>query len=596
LPKRISERDFDKIAEYIRDEKERRKKNRKDFDHAIKEIDRQVAMRPKTSHKMVWANGQNTGRPDPNKSWMPEIELPLQAEAREIHVADVRSMIFPESGPWFTAHSALTDKYLERVDFTSIIAGDDNEVPTVIDQDNADKLVVGQLDHWHRQYDFKGHVDLINSEAISYGVGVGRARMVKKLVVAETAKGLVKRDQMIPVLIPRSIKETYLDDREHIAQHEGFMVGPVQIFCRKIQLDDLKRQVKGNNDPNSEDGGWISKFINKLKPDDKGFVELIEADGDFLIPRSRDSIHLPNAVVTIAAGRNEPKIVRLRYRKEPFNSTIIFPYDREDIGSPYGTSPLRKGMPLQAAATELWQQMIMSAQLNNFPPVSFDKNDTYFISEGGPVIFPGAQWPTMGDVKTNPVGSMAEASVCYQNALMQYADVVGTHRSRLGAQTLSHTTAYAKNAELQRGAVRTVDYIRATLQGPMTQWLYMEYEMGRRNMTDNVIYIPGYRGFVDIGKDQLPDEVVFEAHGSGEPQEEQVKQQKKLQALSTAIQMDQISISQGNQPKLNIDKAIEEVLREGGWVDTDPFLSGGGEANIAQPVPLQALSAGMENG
>ena len=592
--KKISEKDFDYIAEYIKEEKDRRKKARKTLEHAMKEIDRQVEMRPDNSHKMIWNEGGNTGRPDPAKAWMPEIELPLQAEALETLCSDARMMIFPDNGPWFSGHSALTDEYLERADMANIIAGDQNEVPTLINQDNADKLVYGQLEHYHRQYDFRGHVDLINAEAFSYGTGVGKARMVRKQVVLDTGRGLVKEEQIIPVLVPMSLKSTYLDDREHILMHEGYMVGPMHISTKRLPLFDLKQQAQGNRDPDSFEGGWMPRSVNKLEPDDKGYVELLEAEGDFVIPKKSSSgdINLPGALITVACGKNETKVVRIRFRKIPYNSTIVFPYHNEKVGTPYAASPLRKGWPLQAAATELWMQLIMGAQLNARPPVGWDRTDTWFAERGGPIIEPGALWGTLGEIVPHKIGDLGALMNAYNNALMQYADVVGVHRARLGAQTISHTTAYAKNAELQRGAVRTVDYVRSTLQGPMTQWLNMEYELALKYMkSSNLFYIEAYRGFVEIDKEHLPDEVVFEAHGSGEPLEERQKQAQKMAALNQAIQIDQISISQGNPPTLNIQNIIEETLRSGGWADTDPFLTRGmGQPNLAEPVPLQALA------
>ena len=593
--KTVSSKDFDYLAEYIKEEFDRREKNRKHLNHAIKEIDRQIEMRPDTSHKMIFEGGVNTGRPDPSKSWMPEIELPLQAEALETLNSDARGLLFPDTGPWFSAHAALTDEYLKRVDFASLVAGDENEVPSLLTQDNADKLVVGQMEHWHRQYRFRDHIDLINAEAFSYGTGIGRARLLKKEVFMDTARGVVRKDQVIPVLVPGSLKNTYLDDREHILMHDGFMVGPLQIHVRHMALEDLKKYAQGGDDPQRMDGGWIPRFVNKLEPDNKGFVKLLEAEGDFIIPKkSNGSLFIPNAIITIGCGKNENKVVRIRFRDIPYSTTIAFPYHKERIDTPYATSPLRKGWPLQAIATEMLNILVMSAQLSAQPPIGWDRSDTWFAQNGGPVVSPGALWGTLGDVKPHLIGSLSEMSIAYQNALLQYADVVGVHRARLGAQTLSHTTAYAKNAELQRGAVRTVDYIRTALQGPMTQWLYTEYEMGLKAMSGtNTFYIDSYRGFVEISKEHLPDQVVFEAHGAGAPVEEREKLEQKLRALAEAIQMDQVAISQGMQPTLNMQNVIEGRLREGGWTDTDPLLSKGGQTMnpmTAPPVSLQALS------
>src|SRR3990167_4778197 len=136
-----------------------------------------------------------------------------------------------------------------------------------------------------------------------------------------------------------------------------------------------------------------------------------------------------------------------------------------------------KGWPIQAAATEFLMRAAESAALKNAPPVGYDRNDMWFVQNGGPIVEPNAMWGTIGDVTVHDkFGDPAAMMNLYATMAAQYADVVGMHRARLGAETLSHTTAYAKNIEVQRGAVRTVDYVRSTLQGPLTLWLHLEYE------------------------------------------------------------------------------------------------------------------------
>src|SRR5690606_21049100 len=146
-------------ADYACSVLEDRKDKRKDLEKIWKEVDRQVAMIPNISHKL-FANGT----PDPSKAWMPEVELPLQAQTLEVLTSDARRMLSPDSGPWYTPHALMSDEYLRKVDFQSLIAGDENDVPSLINQDAADKLVQGVMNHWHRQYDFWGNIDKINAE------------------------------------------------------------------------------------------------------------------------------------------------------------------------------------------------------------------------------------------------------------------------------------------------------------------------------------------------------------------------------------------------------------------------------------------------
>jgi hypothetical protein len=161
----------------------------------------------------------------------------------------------------------------------------------------------------------------------------------------------------------------------------------------------------------------------------------------------------------------------------------------------------------------------------------------------------------------------------YFGFLQQYADVTGVNAPRLGAQTVSHTTAYAKEAELSRGTIRTVDYVKSTLKSPLARFLSMEYEIGKDTVKNDTVYIDAYGGFVTLNKEHLPEKCMFEAHGAGGNAEEQAKRQDKLAALQFALQLDTANVQLGGQPKLNIQGAIEQVLREGKWTDIDILLN-----------------------
>jgi hypothetical protein len=589
VPK-INKRDFAHIAEYIINEWSDRKRRRRPLERQWKEIDRQLRMEPDKSHKL-----DSTGKEDKMRAWMPEVELPLQSQTLEVLTADSQRMRFPSIGTWFTAHSALTDKYLDRVDFQALIAGDENDVPSLINQDNADNLVIGTLNHFHNQYDFRGNVDLIDSEAFKYGVGVGKARTVQKTVFMNSAKGMVKQSQRIPVLFPRSIKNTYLDQSQHNLMNEGHVIGPLVIEDKIVKVEDLRQSAKGNTDPNREDGGWMPGMIKNLEGDKNGNINLIEAEGDIVCPRkSTGNLFFPNVIITVAQGKvgekEENRVIRVRFRQYEMDSHIEFHYHRENVDSSYGTSPLMKGWPIQKAASEALMRSIMAAQLNTQPPMGYDGEDSNFIAQGGPRIYPGAQWPTIGDVRPYMLGDPSAMFAMYQGLLQQYYDVTGVNTPRLGAQTVSHTTAFAKDAELTRGTIRTVDYIQSTNHNAMVKWLNMAFRMGRDHLKETQIYIDAYKGFVKVNKNSLPDDVVFEVFGSGGPSEEVSKNQKRLNSMQLALSLDQIKAQYsqlGYQSSIDIESAIEQVLSQGGWNDLDVILgnSAAPGASIEAGIP-----------
>lgn len=578
--RRFDKRDFTYIAEYVIDEYERRKRNRVDRERHWAEIDRQIAMQPDVAAKKM-----PDGSSDTKRMWMSEMELPLQAQALEVLTADARRMLFPDSGPWFSAHAQMTDRYLERIDFQSIILGDETEVPTQINQDNADKLVEGFLLHQFRQYDLAGRIDRVNAEAFKYGMGVARGRMQTKNVFIHEAKGTLKQNQRIPVLLPCSIKNLYLDDPMP-SMHSAHVLGESHIAVDYIKYENLAIAVsRGSSDPNDEDGGWMSKAMSGIVPDDNGYVRLLEMEGDIVVPRkTQRSFVIPNAIVTVVMGGKDKSgevtkgVVRFRFRKTPFSSYLLFPYHFEGVDDHYPASPLMKGRPVQMMATDALNRLMDSAALKNAPPVSYSRDDNAFAMTGGPEIYPYAQWQTTDGVKVHSEvgGEPAALSGIMASGISLYAELTGVLPSRLGAQTVSHTTAFAKDAELQRGAVRTVDFVNQIGQGPVERWLHMAYAMGRRALssTETIqFYIASYGGWVEIGKSQLPDESTFTWFGSGGPAEKQQKSRDKLQSLQLALQMDTLAMQTGREPTVNIEAAIRETLREGGWTDIDLIVN-----------------------
>lgn len=583
--RRFDVRDFDYIAETVIQEYEDRKSRRKDRERCWKEIDRQIAMEPEIGFKKL-----PNGRIDPKKHWMAEIEMPLQAQALEVLTADARRMLFPDSGAWFRAHAEMTDDYLREADFSSLVLGDENDVPSQINQDNADKLIEGFLLHLFDQpfngEDFFTRYDRINAEAFKYGVGVGRARMMTHNLYATTKLGVAKSARRVPVLAPASIWNVYLDDAKPTT-HSLQLLEPAHISVDYIRLENLHMAAsRGSSDPDDEDGGWMPKALKNLAADDRGYVTLLEMEGDVIVPRKTTrSMVIPGAVVTVALGGKDTGgnatrgVVRFRFRKWPFMSYLLHPYHFEGASDPYPTSPLMKGRPVQGMATDAANRLLDCSMLKIAPPVSWDRTDQFFAQTGGPEIYPYAAWGTTDPsaIKAhNDIGGDPSALVgMFTQALSLYAELTGVLPARLGAQTNSHTTAFAKDAELQRGAVRTVDYVRQIGNGPMNRWLGMAYQMGRSAIRANEtarFYIDAYGGFVEVTREQLPETASFEWFGSGGPAEEQQKRQSRLQSLSVALQMDQVSVALGNPPTIDVPAAIREVLREGKWTDVDAIV------------------------
>ena len=582
--RRFDARDFDAISEYIVDTYGTRKRKRKDMEDQWKEIDRQLAMTPKTDYK----KNPFTGKAKKGMAWMPEKELPLQAQTLEILCADARRMIFPDNGPFFRAHALVTDEYLSKVDFKSMISGDENDIPSRINQDNADKIVEGIIADIHEQQGFYNQVDRFNAECFKYGTGVGRVRKARKPTYIETARGVAKEEQLLPVFFASSIKDTYLDETPQFVMNEGFVLGPGTIFFKRQKLADLVLAAKkGSKDPKNEDGGWMpSKFVG-LEADKDGCVDVLRWEGDLVVERKTvDNIFLPGAICTIIMSHGSPRVVRMAFREMPFTSYVTQPYHIEHVNSPYGVGPLMKGEPLQSAATEAFCRLLQAAILNTEPPIKYDPDDPYFASSGGPVIEPRALWGSSADVEAVEIGNPAALLQVYITIATHYADVTGMHAPRLGQQTVSHTTAYAKEAELSRGQVRTVDYANSFLDGAMARILDMQFAYLKEVWgSTRDIWIPDYGGFVKVFKEAIPPGCVFEIFGSAGPAEQRARLQDQMQAIQQVIQIDMLErqMGGGGEP-LDTTTLKKLILKQAGFADVDVLFASTSGNQISPPA------------
>lgn len=587
--KAFSENEWTAIADFVKAEKDRRAAHphRKQLERDWKEIDRQLAMEPKP-RKL--ASGSES-------DWLPNQELPLQATALEVILADANRMKFPRGRDWYEAHSEVSREYEQRFGESSMALyskGVSSAEPIRVDQETADVLVKATLDHYHGLYDFRGHWDLLDGEAIKYGTYVGYVREVLIPKFDINVSGAFPRDLRGPALVPHSIKDVFLDDTPLSVMHEGVATSGAVVRRHYKKLDDLKRAVKDGGNGR----GWMASALAALEPkkgnlETREHLEMLEWEGDILVPQSGSPIFIPAVRLLVAVGNGTARVVR--YQDSIKGSYFVGHYMRERRDSPYGVSPLMKGRPIQEAATEVFNRLSAAAILNAEPPTFYDKYDTALAAAGGPSLAPGSSTgcedPTK--VKDLQIGDPAALLQVYLALLKQYEDITAVNAPRIGAQGKSHTTAFGIDVEQSRGQVRTEDYVGAQLHGPMKLVLEKEYAIVRDIMrTPQPILIDeaGIEGWRTVTADQLPDRVAFTVHGSLGP----LNEREKMQAFDVATQRALSLIAAGTQlglptPQIDLMEIIRHQYEQAGINDANRFLRApGGTEGLPGPAQVGA--------
>lgn len=557
---RLSERDYSQMAEFIWMEFTRRKSTSKRtlLNEQWNEVDRQIRMEAKPLQS-------RSGR-DELDAWMPALELPDQAASLEILTADARRLLFGD-GPgddWMECRPVLSPEYEARFKQAGNPIIGANGVPVgQFDQDSANMIVKSVLGHFHGLYDFRAHWDALLAEAIKYGTYVGRAANIDRSLTVEEYRG--GRPGLLPMMIPVSIRNFFPDDVPQVVLHEGLEIAPSQMRRWWQRPEDIaKAAAKGG-----ADAGWkakgVAKVLEMAKEDKRTprMLEVIEMEGDILVPRStRDDVWLENYRVTVAK-HGGPVVVRCRPNPVPFRSYFLGCYQSDDIDSPYGSSPLLKGRPLQEAMTEAANRSVQVAALQAEPPVSYSSDDADIAAAGGVRLSPGAEIEL-----SRPDRFLVHSRIGDLNGLLamlagysqRYDELTSTSQPRQSGEQKSHTTAQGNIIAESRSVLPTEDFAAGVALGPLTTWLYMEFHLAKQALGQPITaYIAGQEGHIEVRRQHWPDHCSFMVPSALAAVEQQRKQQRIAGVIAQLLQIDQAQAALGN---LSAPTNWVEVKRE----------------------------------
>lgn len=597
---KITKADYTSVAEFIWNEYSGRKSRRGGIEAVWASIDRQLRLEP------VRNNLDRNGQPMVGTEWKPFVEQPWQSEAHEILVNDASRLLFPDDNKYFNAVPDDSEEVLfavmEAVAEYKGIAGEAN-------QEMLSFIIEGLHTTTHALYPHRGQWERMLADAIAYGAYAGRYQLVTMERFTGDHRGTYATKTQFPALVHYPIKNVYVDDAPPSVWHTSYHVGPSTIFVYNRKLLDLQMCIKKQG----ADEGWIASQAKELaagKDEDGNCnVTLVEFEGDLIVRRSRGGdLFLPNSIATIACVGDEPGagvLVRYKANRFPFHTWVTGTYFPQPCASggrvlPYSTSPLIKGEPLQRGGSLMFNLAMHSGCLNVEPPISFPSDDPNFAITNGPEVMPRAKWPTIGEVKTHQIGEVDKLSAVYQTLKAEYQDVVGTQPARLGAQTKSHTTAYAIDTEISRGESRTVEFVRRFRETAMRTALHIEYDMLREIVAGGpvVVFVRELRQWLPVTAAMLPEKVFYEVNGAAQPQEEERERQRKGEAIAAAMKLLEIEMAvskaEGRPPVLPNLPELMRVVLQSGFPDADKLLPSASPAGVPSIVAPEPVISGVD--
>lgn len=575
----ITKRDHQTVADFIADEFRRRCKasRRAELAKQWKEVDRQIAMEPKAAI-------QRSG--DPAENWLPQIEMPALAQALEILLADSTRLVFPVSTDWYTAFAKMDDDFLRGETPPMIVEQDLPNEPQIEPEQLVNLVVHSTLDRLHKLTGWRQTWKCLLNEALKYGTFVGRWAVIEQDKRGGDYRGLGNRK--LPTLIPVSIKNHYPDDSWQAVMQEGVSIEPSMIRHWYQKTEDLKR---------ADGPGWIRANLNRLEDgsgsrEKRDHTEVVEMEGDVWIPRSQGGFYLRNKRLTVAITGG-PSLLRVQDMNTPFRSYLTGYYQRDDIDSPYGTSPLLKGRPLQEIISESANRLMQAAILSTEPPIIYDEQDQQLQAQGGPKIAPQEQWSADNPdaIRAFEVGDPAAMFSILQGIMAQMEGLTQMNEPRRGETLTSHTTAYAADVAASRSILRTEDFVTGVEEGPLTTALYQEYFLLRK--MSGTLSVPinsrGMQGFVEARPNTFPEEMEFIVHGSKGVLNK--REQRENMVTLTTLVANLVPLLAQLEPEAipNMGEMIRDLFRHFGVTDAARFERGA-QGAPAQPAGAQGLS------
>jgi hypothetical protein len=320
-----------------------------------------------------------------------------------------------------------------------------------------------------------------------------------------------------------------------------------------------------------------------------------------IIPQDRTRpFYLPNTIWTVAitrgsATKGAPKLIRYREREFPFHSILSGNYHTTQVDSPYGVGPCVMGAPVHKAGTRALNSTMIASMLSALPPISYNPDDPYMEMTGGPVLEPQAKFQSQSGVEVLKITDPRSLLEVMVTLMRLYENVTGVNQPRLGTQTKSHTTAFAKDAELSRSEMRTVSFAVSLMTGFLPNFLSMEFAMaGAAFDRDTNVYIPKYQDYVTFPRDLgMPELATFEVYGAAGPLEKREREAQKNQSLTLALQIETVKAQMQRGTPLDLDEMQKVILEHGGFIDIERFFAERSEAGLAGAAADARARAGV---
>lgn len=552
---KITKKDWERVQQHLMNDLESRKRSefRAKAELRWAEVDRQIAMDP-----MMKVNRDQS---EVNQDWHNTIELGELAKASENISADVRRIVFPQSRFWNEPHADISTE----VPFDPQTG--ERVVPDKM-QTQVDGRLRAFMTQQHDDFGLKDRVELSVKEALHHGSFVAEVDWDEQEMVYG---GERRKTFGAPAWVPHSMWNCYPDPSPSVIGANIFYTGSMFIerFLPRHKAEKLvKSGVEG-----FMPAQWklVKKDEHKVGDEKTKDVKITTYWGDIVIERGGgEDLYFPNQKAMLFNG----VICYMAPNETPYVPIIFRGYERQDVRSPYYTSPIVKLSPEQKLASTLANKLMDGIELKMEPPIVYDGNDPDFVLNGGPVVEPGAKVSSKGKnaFQAIEIGDPSVALTGLQFVLGDMKEKLGRPGKPVGDRATKAEVVKAS----QDQEVSLIDFIDK-IEAGLRSYLYMQHELNLRKLTEYTYYSPEMDDpdFLVVKKADLPKQVHFNVVGARGVLGEQERNEKV-----TAVTV----FASGNPlfaPLLEPEEILTQMYQDAGAKNAETFVKRNPDENPA---------------
>ena len=186
------------------------------------------------------------------------------------------------------------------------------------------------------------------------------------------------------------------------------------------------------------------------------------------------------------------------------------------------------------------------------------------------------------------IGDVGALFATFQGMKADFEETTRVNDPRRGGELKSHTTGFAADLAASRSLLPTEDFGVETEVGPITTWLYKDFELAKQALgagTQIFVNTRGVKGHFELSSKHMPENADFIAEGAKGILTKREQRETLLAYYKAILETLELKVQFGGQPpdfkELDRELAAQFGITDAERFDGKPASSPGGVQDAA---------------